>query len=549
MKKIISLSLTVVMLLAMVQIPASAENTELFSASISCDDSEVFYDRAGRENTLYKGFAMDSDPTGNIYGELQRDASITKESVYTYDNGNKAIKITSENEDTIHVLSRYTPTSTSSTPYFQFSIKLMVEDMNCDRSLQVRAQYGEIYYEFITLKTDGKIYAGNTSLCDYSTNNWYKIDAYYCHNDGYWHVFVNDAYTKAVKNVTSGAFEFNGFQVKYISASGETTTTYVDDIVVNKMDTVDVATILPHYSAGFNYISAGRDIAKEDLKNESTNAFSYGVIKNDATTIKSAERTAGNKFIEFKQTSQNATKNFMYIENLAYSINDGNILHIGFDFKTDDFNCTKVIRLQTDNLDWSNFINFCDDGTIKFLDTRVENVISTYKTGTWYDIDTYYDKSSKMWYVFINDVLEAKTTLPNNSDFNKVILLYYSFVSKSASNISMCLDNIYLGKITKSELSNITAETIIGNVMTAVKNEVSPKSVLIKIKSPDALSGTIIAALYNGTELAELITTPASDIEYLKFTKDGDEAKIMWWNDIDDTISPVVESIDLSIGN
>lgn len=190
----------------------------------------------------------------------------------------------------------------------------------------------------------------------------------------------------------------------------------VSTSLVTDFDLQPMADTQNTFSATFDNLPIGYD--SSSFPNE-TGAAGTGIINRNTSVASGVvvQRSEGNRALKISATGACSD---MYVagNDLNQTVTDGDIVHFGYDFMTEDMNYARTVWLHNGS-GWpvQNLLTFQKDGTLAFHGTVIEN----YATNTWYDIDIYYETSSGLWHLFINDKYieryTKKITLPKVNVF------------------------------------------------------------------------------------------------------------------------------------
>lgn len=569
MKKIIGLTLALVMVLGMVQVPVSAAETQIFS--INFDNLVAGKSARGQSNisgTPYtRSYYFNDDlDTSSKLGSVSQ-SSVSTVTIEERSAGNNAMKFVSKYEfyDKARVENYFNldePIATvASTDILHFGFDFMTEDMNVFKSFSYKFDNWE--WDFLKFDTDGTIKLWNKVVCAYTINTWYDVDIYYNASNDIYHLFIDDEYINSVyDSTTCTKVAVARIEGTFDTETDAQTIFWVDNVKFNKVEAADMVTKLPTFRSSFNYLTAGESYTSATVLNDITNTTDDGSIqKNADITVTVDSRGAYDNALKFvaagnsigTDSNGNPKSRSTYMHGVVkLAITEGDVIHVGLDFKTEDMNCDKSLMLreftganftgQSDN--W-NFLKFKADGTVLFNWTTDEYVIDTYEVNTWYNYDLYFDTTINKWYIFVNDVLKAEMSV--NKEYTGIGVTRFSWGPPEGKTTVVYLDNMEFGKVTSAKLASLMPAAPAKDALTAVKNTVDGKqNVFVNAQSPENLSGTVIAALYDGTELVEIITFDARSRKYIRFAETGTEAKVMWWNSDTSDITPKVVAIPVS---
>lgn len=556
MKKIIGLTLALVMVLGMVQVPVSADAT--------ADTRNTFYVHfdTGAVGSVYDSAYLYDTTSPAQNGAIGKGNTVA--TIVARSDGGNALKFESNTAETtgVYIHCGDINHTMNSDDILHMGYDFMTEDKNYDRAVWLRAQDGWQCYSFLKFGKDGTFSFDGKVVCEYDVNTWYNIDIYYTHSNKKAYLFINDEY---VMNKTIGyiSTKFNFLRLNFGTPTADATSTvYVDNLKSEFITADRLNELLPQFYVGFNAKSANSSMFTTGYGticgNEITGTTNT-VSLNDRTTseVTGYQKAVGDIAAKISVPTTETKRTYLAAHETLV-ISDGNVAHFGFEFMAGDYNVernfnvavTKVAgdETQSNRLEKWGLLKFKTDGTITSYSEN--NVIGVYELNTWYDIDIYFDCSTLKFYIFIDNELRFVTG-SDNDYADKVEFRFVRFwqnVGNGYGNptATMYVDDIMMDTITDTKFAGLIPATPTTTRLTAVKNIVDGnKNVFVKADAPE-ISGKIIAALYNGTELVEVKPVNASDRAYITFAKTGDNAKIMWWAGTDSDITPKVVAIPVS---
>lgn len=560
MKKIIGLTLTLVMVLSLVQVPVSAAESVKISATMEGrpSDKALFH-------TSYTGSVkFYADAEYDISGTINRTSGKTTTTEVVRSEGNTAMELaTNSAGDYVNPFLAFTAAYTlEPTDVIRFSFDFKTADKNCDKTFSFKA--GSSYNDILKFLTNGNVTFNGEYVCDYDVDTWYAYDLYYDNGTKNWFIFVNGEFVKSIK-YDAGIANVSVVRFLWTVPEGLTSVVTLDNIKFSSLTSEDLSAKLPKlpdFYTGFDSYTVGQSILKysggiyymgDNESTAETNKIRFVNFSSGKTTVTAYQKAVGDIAAMIDIPSTETLRTYLWIEH-AFDVASDGVTRFSFEFMTDKLNTLRSfvpnIRVNnaTTGTDKWNFLKLNKDGTIQFID----NTISVYQANTWYDIDIYLNHSDNKFYVFINDEMKCVCDAP--SDYQNITRVAYTRlwndVGDSYGNPAskLYIDDIIIDTITTSELSGKLPATPTANAMKAVKNTVDGKlNVMVNMSAANnEFSGNLIAALYNGTELVEVLPYDAVATKYVTFTKTGDNAKIMWWSDTDSNITPKVVAIPVS---
>ena len=566
MKKLLVLTLVFGMVLSMVQMPVSAEESKSFYAdfdsySVGAIGKNVNVNGTGSK-LFSSWFSIINEATGNTTDSYINRTNFITDTELVSDGGNdKSLKITVPTTESVAVeLQAVAKLNVVPDTYIHFGYDVKLGDTNGRSICLYYNDNSGKDYDFTTFGNDGIIKFYGESLGNYVINKWYNFDVYYNTTSGKWIVYVNNELVLITTSKMTNMTEISKLIFK-LGGSGTAATTYLDEICIGIMPESDVTNIIPSFYADFNSYTANKAF---DTSNGATSYGSWGnYFPNEAgdngrgsiaakvydnTTVTIAQDVNGDKVVKFISagTYKDKDKEEVYIhgDQLKQAVASGDILHFAYDFMTEDMNCVKGFTLKDDTASYIwDFVKFDTDGTVKMF----EKVLATYSVNTWYDVDIYYNTSTGEWYLYINDTYQGKIVSKKN--LSNITVVRVRWFAPNGKITTVYVDDLLCGKITSSYFADILPSLSLNNTINVIENPVTPKSVLLNVTSPEALAGTVIIALYNGNELSEVKTFPASEKIYASFTESGNEAKVMWWNGTTSNLTPIIDSIPVNFAD